>query len=77
MTRIRNLTGSPYDLPGLSGPVILPAFGEITGEFDGIILDILSMSQGVEIMPDDNSPAEDANPETGPVNPVSAKAKKG
>ena len=70
MTRIRNLTGSPYDLPGLSGPVILPAFGEIAGTFDGSILDILSMSPGVEIMPDDNSPAAD-------VIPASAKAKKG
>lgn len=78
MTRVRNLTHSPYDLPSLSGPVRLPAFGEVTGEFSGDYLDILAASLAVEILPDDPpAPApepgdtdsgHDDSPEAGSVN---------
>lgn len=47
MTKIRNLTGSPYDLaPG----VILPAFGEVDADLPDYMLDILNASPGVEVL---------------------------
>lgn len=47
MTKIRNLTGSPYDLaPG----VILPAFGEVDADLPDYMLEILNASPGVEVV---------------------------
>lgn len=49
MTKITNNTASPYDLPGVDGPVRLPAFGSVEGEFSGEYLEILAASQVVTI----------------------------
>ena len=47
MTKIRNLTGSPYDLaPG----VILPAFGEVDADLPEYILEVLNAVPGVEVV---------------------------
>lgn len=47
MTKIRNLTGVPYDLsPG----VILPAFGEVETDLPLYLLEILALSPAVEIV---------------------------
>ena len=48
---IRNMTHSPYDLPTLSGSVVLPAFGEVTAEFDENYLAILGMVDSVRVLP--------------------------
>lgn len=46
MTKIRNLTGSPYDLaPG----VILPAFGEVEVDLPEYIMEVLNAVPGVEV----------------------------
>lgn len=50
MTEITNNTASPYDLPGKDGPVRLPAFGSVEGEFSGEYLEILSSSNVVTIV---------------------------
>lgn len=49
MKKITNLTNSPYDLQGVGGPVRLPAFGSVEGEFSGEYLDLLAASQAVRI----------------------------
>lgn len=47
MTKIRNLTGSPYDLaPG----VILPAFGEVDADLPDYLVEILTAVPGVEVV---------------------------
>ncbi len=47
MTKIRNLTGAPYDIaPG----VILPAFGEVDTDLPGYIVEILALSAAIEIV---------------------------
>ena len=33
---IKNLTNSPYTVPGANGPVHVPARGEATGDFDAL-----------------------------------------
>lgn len=49
MTKITNNTASPYDLPGKDGPVRLPAFGSVDGEFSGEYIEILRASNVVSI----------------------------
>lgn len=48
--KIRNLTNSPYDLQSTDGPVRLPAFGEVEGEFAGAYVELLAASRAVEIV---------------------------
>jgi len=56
MTKIRNLTGSPYDLaPG----VILPAFGEVDADLPDYLVDILSAVPGVEVVVTTAEPLEE------------------
>lgn len=56
MTKIRNLTGSPYDLaPG----VILPAFGEVDADLPDYMLEILAASPGVEVVVTAAEPLEE------------------
>lgn len=49
MQKIKNLTNSPYDLQSVKGPVRLPAFGEVEGEFSGEYLDLLRASGAVSM----------------------------
>lgn len=49
MKKITNLTNSPYDLQGVDGPVRLPAFGSVEGEFAGEYLDLLAASMAVRV----------------------------
>lgn len=58
MKKITNLTNSPYDLQGVDGPVRLPAFGSVEGEFAGEYLDLLAASMAVRI----DAAAEPAEP---------------
>lgn len=52
---ITNLTHSPYDLPAIGGAVVLPAFGEVTAEFDPLYLAALEQSDGVRVLAVDNN----------------------
>lgn len=58
MKKITNLTNSPYDLQGVDGPVRLPAFGSVEGEFSGEYLDLLAASMAVRV----DAAAEPAEP---------------
>ena len=49
MKKITNLTNSPYDLQGVDGPVRLPAFDSVEGEFAGEYLDLLAASMAVRV----------------------------
>ena len=49
MKKITNLTNSPYDLQGVDGPVRLPAFGSVEGEFSGEYLELLAASMAVRV----------------------------
>ena len=49
MYKIKNLTNSPYDLQCADGPVRLPAFGEIEGDFCDDYLDLLRASGAVSV----------------------------
>lgn len=49
MKKITNLTNSPFDLQGVDGPVRLPAFGSVEGEFTGDYLDLLAASMAVRV----------------------------
>lgn len=49
MKKITNLTNSPFDLQGVDGPVRLPAFGSVEGEFSGEYLDLLEASMAVRV----------------------------
>lgn len=49
MKKITNLANSPYDLQGADGPVRLPAFGSVEGEFSSEYLDILKAGGVVHI----------------------------
>ena len=49
MKKITNLTNSPYDLQGVDGPVRLPAFDSVEGEFSGEYLDLLAASMAVRV----------------------------
>lgn len=60
MKKITNLTNSPYDLQGLDGPVRLPAFGSVEGEFYGEYLDLLAASMAVRVEDAAAEPAEPA-----------------
>lgn len=60
MTKITNNTASPYDLPGKDGPVRLPAFGSVEGEFCGEYLEILKASNVVTIAEPSAKPKEKA-----------------
>lgn len=59
MKKITNLTNSPYDLQGVDGPVRLPAFGSVEGEFSGEYLDLLAASMAVRVE-DADAPAPGA-----------------
>lgn len=64
MKKITNLTNSPYDLQGVDGPVRLPAFGSVEGEFAGEYLDLLAASMAVRVE-DAEAPAPAPAPEPG------------
>ena len=67
MKKITNLTNSPYDLQGVDGPVRLPAFDSVEGEFSGEYLDLLAASMAVRV--------EDAEaPAPAPAEPADARA---
>ena len=65
MKKITNLTNSPYDLQGVDGPVRLPAFGSVEGEFAGEYLDLLAASMAVRVE-DAEAPAPAPAPEPEP-----------
>ncbi|MGE8376219.1 MAG: hypothetical protein ACN6N5_12865 [Diaphorobacter nitroreducens] len=62
MKKITNLTNSPFDLQGTDGPVRLPAFGSVEGEFSGEYLDLLAASMAVRVE-DAEAPAPAPAPE--------------
>lgn len=49
MVTVKNLTNSPYDLQSVGGPVRLPAFGEVSGEFADDYLLLLEASMAVKV----------------------------
>ena len=49
MVTVKNLTNSPYDLQSTKGPVRLPAFGEVSGEFTDDYLSLLEASLAVQV----------------------------
>lgn len=49
MKKITNLTNSPFDLQGVDGPVRLPAFDSVEGEFSGEYLELLAASMAVRV----------------------------
>lgn len=61
MKKITNLTNSPFDLQGVDGPVRLPAFGSVEGEFSGEYLDLLEASMAVRVEDAAAEPAEPAD----------------
>lgn len=61
MKKITNLTNSPYDLQSVDGPVRLPAFGSVDGEFTGEYLDLLAASMAVRVE-DAEAPAPESIP---------------
>ena len=65
MKKITNLTNSPYDLQGVDGPVRLPAFDSVEGEFSGEYLDLLAASMAVRVE-DAEAPAPEPEPEPEP-----------
>lgn len=62
MKKITNLTNSPYDLQGVDGPVRLPAFDSVEGEFSGEYLELLEASMAVRVE-DAEAPAPAPAPE--------------
>lgn len=56
MTKIKNLTGSPFDIQTLSGPRIISAFGTLEAEFDPSYLDLLLTCRNIVL---DESDEED------------------
>ncbi|WP_250439331.1 hypothetical protein [Delftia tsuruhatensis] len=68
MKKITNLTNSPYDLQGVDGPVRLPAFDSVEGEFSGEYLDLLAASMAVRVEDAEApAPAPEPEPEPGPA----------
>lgn len=65
MKKITNLTNSPYDLQGVDGPVRLPAFDSVEGEFSGEYLELLEASMAVRVE-DAEAPAPEPEPEPEP-----------
>ncbi len=62
MKKITNLTNSPYDLQGVDGPVRLPAFDSVEGDFSGEYLELLEASMAVRVE-DAEAPAPAPEPE--------------
>lgn len=50
MITVKNLTNSPFDLQSPKGTVRLPAFGQVSGEFNGEYLQLLKASLAVEVI---------------------------
>ncbi|WP_107341705.1 hypothetical protein [Agrobacterium pusense] len=46
---LKNLSGFPLDVPTLSGPVILPAYGEVIAELGGFDAEVMRQSPYVEV----------------------------
>ena len=53
MHRIVNRTNSPFDLQAIGGKVLLPAFGEVTADFDDWYLGLLREARTVDVESDD------------------------
>ena len=67
MTKIKNLSGSPFDIQTLSGPRIIPAFGKLEAEFDPVYLDILLSGRSIVIDESKPNKAEPKQEEKDPV----------
>lgn len=46
---LKNLSGFPLDVPTTSGPVILPAYGEVIAELGALDAEVMRQSPYVEI----------------------------
>lgn len=46
---LKNLSGFPLDVPTLSGPVILPAYGEVIAELGAFDAEVMRQSPYVEV----------------------------
>lgn len=55
MHKIINLTNSPFDLQAVGGKVVLPAFGDVTAEFEPGYLDLLRAARTVDVKPAGNA----------------------
>ncbi|KRE07449.1 hypothetical protein ASE63_22380 [Bosea sp. Root381] len=55
---LKNLSHFPLDVPSLNGPMILPAYGEITADLSAYEAEVMRHSQMVEI-----SDADEAEPD--------------
>lgn len=58
MVTVKNLTNSPYDLQSTKGPIRLPAFGEVSGEFPDEYLALLEASMAVKVLADPSQAAD-------------------
>ena len=47
---LKNLSGFPLDVPTLSGPVILPAYGEVIAELGAFDAEVMRQSPYVEMI---------------------------
>ncbi len=46
---LKNLSGFPLDVPTMSGPVILPAYGEVIAELGAFDAEVMRQSPYVEV----------------------------
>lgn len=57
---LKNLSGFPLDIPTVSGPMVLPAYGEITADLSAIEAEMMVHSPYVEIAEAGKAPAKKA-----------------
>lgn len=50
MTTLINRTHSPFSITSKNGPVFLPAFGQVEGDFDDEYLKLLETCKAVEVV---------------------------
>lgn len=50
MITLKNKTGSPFDVMSKSGPLILPAFGELSAEFDESYIDLIRSGGSIDVV---------------------------
>lgn len=46
---LKNLSGFPMDIPTLSGPVLLPAYGEVVADLGALDLEVMRQSPYIEM----------------------------
>jgi hypothetical protein len=62
---LKSLSGFPLDVPTLSGPVILPAYGEVIAELGALDAEVMRQSPYVEMT--EGGEVEDSKPKAKPA----------